>query len=300
MSWHTVLGPIERLPQPAALDDWFCEVQADGGGDPFELAVRGGRQAATPGLAFLVGYQAALRRLWPSAPAGIGALCATEQRKLRPADMQTRLDRLTLTGSKDFVIAGSAAAWLLVPARDEAPGEPARLSLCVVGCGDRGVTIEDMPPLPLVPDIVHGRLRLERVPCQRLAGDGWDDYVKPFRTLEDLYVLVAMVSWLYGIALECAWPQALQLRLIGLLAAAAEVSRLPPADLSTQLLLAALDAQWAATLPALDTALDEGPGHWAELWQRDRGILQLARQAQAKRLDKAAAAFALTPQCDRD
>ena len=82
-------------------------------------------------------------------------------------------------------------------------------------------------------------------------------------------------------------------------AAAAEVSRLPPADLSTQLLLAALDAQWAATLPALDTALDEGPGHWAKLWQRDRGILQLARQAQAKRLDKAAA-FALTPQRDRD
>ena len=111
MSWHTVLGPIERLPRPAALDDWFGEVQANGGGDPFELAVRGGRQAATPGRAFLVGYQAAVRRLWPSAPAGIGALCATEQRKLRPADMQTRLDRLTLTGSKDFVIAGSAAAW---------------------------------------------------------------------------------------------------------------------------------------------------------------------------------------------
>ncbi|MCQ4319943.1 hypothetical protein [Stutzerimonas stutzeri] len=63
------------------------------------------------------------------------------------------------------------------------------------------MTIEDMPPLPLVPDSVHGRLRLQRGPCQRLAGDGWDDYVKPFRTLEDLYVLVAMVSWLYGIAL---------------------------------------------------------------------------------------------------
>ncbi len=40
---------------------------------PFELAVLGGRAMATPGLAFLVGYQAALRVLWPSAPPSLGA-----------------------------------------------------------------------------------------------------------------------------------------------------------------------------------------------------------------------------------
>jgi len=300
MSWDTLLGPMERLPQPVELDQWFGELQSCAGSEPFDLAVRGGRLAATPGLAFLAGYQAALRQLWPSAPAGIGALCATEQRKLRPADMRTRLDALMLTGCKDFVIAGSAAAWLLIPARDEAPGEAPRLSLCVVACDAQGVTIEDRPPLPLVPDIVHGRLHLERAYCQRLEGDGWSDYVRPFRTLEDLYVLVALVSWLYGIASECAWPQALQLRLIGLLAGAAEVSRRPPAEVSTHLLLAALDAQWNATVPALDAAMNDGPAYWTELWQRDRGILQLAREAQARRLEKAAAAFALTPQHDLD
>lgn len=299
MSWDSLLGPMQRLPQPEALGEWFGAVLSCGRSEPFELAVRGGRLAATPGLAFLAGYQAALRQLVPSAPVGIGALCATEQRRLRPADMQTRLDALTLTGGKDFVIAGSAAAWLLIPARDEAPGEAPRLSLCIVECDARGVTVENMPALPLVPDIVHGRLRLERAPCQRLAGDGWHDYVKPFRTCEDLYVLVALVSWLYGVASECAWPQALQLRLIGLLAGAAEISRLPATEVSTHLLLAALDAQWTATAPALDASLNDGPAHWAELWQRDRSILQLARQAQTKRLDKAAAAFALTPRAMR-
>lgn len=294
MRWNEWLGPMQRLPLPTALDDWFANVSGDSI-EPFELVLRGGRLAATPGLAFLAGYQAALRRLWPAAPAGIGALCTTEQHGLRPDDVRTRLEGLILNGRKGFVIAGSAAAWLLVSARDEGLGECSRLSLCVVSSDAPGVTIEDGPPLTMVPDIPHGRLLLQGASCQKLAGDGWHDYVKPFRTLEDLHVLAALVSWLHGVGLECAWPQTLQLRLIGLLTAAAEVSRLSPGDVSTHLLLAALDAQWIATLPSVDEALEQGPSHWALLWRRDRAILDLARHARAKRQANAAAAFTLTP-----
>jgi hypothetical protein len=295
MSWHELLGPLRRLPEPAALDDWFAELLSRCAGGSFELAVLGGRLAVTPGLAFLAGYQAALRRLWPAAPEGLGALCATENRALRPADMQTRLDELTVTGSKDFVTAGNAAAWLLVPARDEAPGDSPRLSLCVVGAGERGVVIEEGPRLPLVPDIAHGRLRLERAPCHRLAGDGWDDYVKPFRTLEDMYVLASLTSWLYGVGLECDWPQRLQLLLLGILGGAAEVSRLPPAEAATHLLLASLNQQFETLAQQLDTALSSSPDPWMQLWQRDRGVLQLARSARATRQARAAAVFGLTP-----
>ncbi|AHL74491.1 acyl-CoA dehydrogenase [Stutzerimonas stutzeri] len=299
MFWHELLVPLQRLPPPAALDDWFADLQSRGANGPFELAVLGGRLAATPGLAFLAGYQAALRRLWPAAPEGLGALCATENRSLRPADMLTRLDELLLTGCKDFVTAGSAATWLLVPARDEAPGEPPRLSLCVVGCGERGVIVEARPPLPLLVDIPHGRLRLEGAACRRLAGDGWDDYVKPFRTLEDLHVLAALVSWLYGLSLECGWPQRLQLQLLGLLAGAAEVSRLSPAESATHLLLASLNLQFAGLADEVEAALALGPRQWLDLWQRDRGVLQLARGAQAKRLAQAAKGFGLTPEGDQ-
>ena len=62
MSWHALLGPLHRLPPRLALDDWFAELRARCEGGVFELAVLGGRVAATPGLAFLAGYQAALRR----------------------------------------------------------------------------------------------------------------------------------------------------------------------------------------------------------------------------------------------
>ena len=45
----------------------------------------------------------------------------------------------------------------------------------------------------------------------RFTPDGWDAYVKPFRTLEDVYVLSAMTAWLYGVGQDSDWPQALQL-----------------------------------------------------------------------------------------
>lgn len=292
MDWSWFLAPVERLPEPAELDGWFAQAQARCiGCDTLTSAMRGGRLAATPGLAFLAGYQAALRRLWPSAPPGLGALCATEQRSLRPADMQTRFTEGGISGAKDYVTAGPAAGWLLVAARDEAPGHSPRLSLYLVETGAAGVTLEPGAPLSLVPDIPHARLRLDHAPAKVLEGDCWDDFIKPFRTLEDLHVLAALVSWLHGLALECRWPQELQLRLLGLLPAAAEVATLSPSAPATYLLLAGIQAQFEALQPRLDAALASGPPHWARLWQRDRRILDLARAAQARRLAQAVAAF---------
>lgn len=139
MSWQRLLGPLDRLPTEGSLEDWHAAAlaRADGLGT-LERAVLGGRLAASPGLAFLAGYQAALRALWPAAPEGLGALCVTEKRSVRPADLQTRLEGLVLHGQKDFVTAGDSASWWLVAARDEAPGQPPRLSMTVVLAGAPG------------------------------------------------------------------------------------------------------------------------------------------------------------------
>lgn len=101
MSWQRLLGPLDRLPTEGSLEDWHAAAlaRADGLGT-LERAVLGGRLAASPGLAFLAGYQAALRALWPAAPEGLGALCVTEKRSVRPADLQTRLEGLVLHGQR--------------------------------------------------------------------------------------------------------------------------------------------------------------------------------------------------------
>ncbi|MEG2793769.1 MAG: acyl-CoA dehydrogenase [Pseudomonas sp.] len=290
MPWPDLLQSRERLPAVADLaEDFATLLQQLGNVTPFELAVAGGRRMATPGLAFLVGYQAALRMLWPSAPLSLGALCATEQRSLRPSDMQTRLTDLRLSGAKDFVTAGDAADWLLIAARSEEAGATPRLSLAVVYPGEPGVTVEKLPALPLMPDISHGRLHLDGALCELLAGDGWDAYVKPFRTLEDVYVLSAMTAWLYGVGQDSDWPQTLQLRLLALLAGCAEMSRQPPNNPAGHVLLGGLFAQFDALKTEIDQALSEGDPEWAQMWQRDQAVMQLASGARAKRLVKALA-----------
>lgn len=295
MAWLQRLNDPLRQPLAASLGQTYAaQLERLGTVAPFELAVLGGRAMATPGLAFLIGYQAALRVLWPSAPAALGALCATERRSVRPADMHSRLEGLRVTGRKDFVTAGLEAEWLLVAARCEAAGESAQLKLAVVYPGEPGVTLEALPTLPLMPEVGHARLTLQHAACELLAGDGWDAYVKPFRSLEDLYVLSALVAWLYGVGQECAWPQALQLRLLGLLGGCAEGSRQCADSVGCHLLLGGLFAQFNALRGELDQALAAGPEQWAQLWQRDQGVLALATAARDKRLAKAWATVGLS------
>jgi len=291
MSW------LERLDRPCVQqpllenlgDTWASLLERLGPVSPFELAVLGGQAMPTPGLAFLAGYQAALRVLWPSAPHSLGALCASERRSVRPADMAMRLDlqALRLEGSKDFVTCGPDADWLLVAARSEAQGEAPQLSLAVVYPGEPGVRLEPLPALPLMPEIGHARLHLQQAMCERLAGDGWDAYVKPFRSLEDLYVLSALCAWLYGIGRGNGWPQGLMLRLLALLAGCAEGSRQSAEASASHLLLGGLFAQFGELRDEINKALADTEGEWAELWMRDQGILEIASAARAKRLAKA-------------
>ncbi|MCP8467729.1 acyl-CoA dehydrogenase [Pseudomonas sp. ZM23] len=296
MPWKCLLGPQDRLPAEAALDDWYAELlERAGHASSFELAVLGGRLAATPGRAFLAGYQAALRALWPAAPLSLGAFCVTEKKSVRPADLQTRLEGLALHGRKDFATAAESAAWWLVAARDEEPGEPPRLAMTVVLAGTPGATLEKLSPLPLLPDIPHARLVLDGAHCERLPGDGWETYSKPFRTLEDAHVLASICAWLYGLAIELHWSGELALRLIGVLAGCAEVSRHPASQAEAHLLLAGVFAQFESLSAALEAAFAGADPLLAAAWQRDRGVLAIAGAARAKRLEKAKAVLGLDP-----
>jgi hypothetical protein len=291
MHWQALLGVQARLAT-GPVDEWYSALlgvlQSP---SPVQIAIMGGRLAATPGLAFLAGYQAALRALWPAAPWSLGALCVTEQRSTRPADLSTRLSGLQLDGSKDFVTAAEHAEWLLVAARVEPAGSAVQLALAVVHRGAPGVQIETLAALALMPDISHGRLTLQAAPCERLPGDGWADYCKPFRTLEDNHVLAALCAWLYGVGQDCAWPQPLQLRLLGVLGGCAEMARQCPSSAAGHVLLAGLFAQFDGLRGELEAALAAGPSHWQQLWQRDQGLLSIAKGARQIRLDKALASL---------
>lgn len=295
MLWSTLLGPLPRLAHTQA-GPWFAELSEHATqASSCELAMLGGRLAATPGLAFLAGYQAALRALVPLAPQGIGAFCVTEQRSNKPADIHTRLVDGQITGHKDFVIAGSAAQWLIVLARNDLAEQAPCLSAVLVSTDNPNITLQTGPALAMLPDISHGSVQFRQVHCQVLSGDGWDDYSKPFRSLEDGHVLAALCAWLYGQSLLDQWPQELQLQLIAVLAGLKETLAQPNKDVTSHLLLAAQLAQFSGLQTQVNHALSTHSSQsTAQAWKRDKAILTIASSARARRLALALDALDLT------
>jgi len=96
------------------------------------------------------------------------------------------------------------------------------------------------------------------------------------------------------VGLQYQWPQGLVLRLLAVLTGGAELDRQSPHDPAAHVLLGALIEQFHALRPELDSALETTAGPWADLWRRDKGVLGLARNAQALRLQKAMRAFGIS------
>jgi hypothetical protein len=154
-----------------------------------------------------------------------------------------------------------------------------------------GVTLE-LSSAAFVPEIAHARVTLDGAPGEVLPGDGYADYVKPFRTVEDIHVHAALVGYWFGVVRSHRFAHALAERLAmtaaALVALGAEDARAPATHVALGGVLAAsaeqvaeLEAEWAG-------APDE---EW-QRWQRDRAILRVASKARGERLARAWEALA--------
>jgi len=200
---------------------------------------------------------------------------------------------------------------LLVAAR-LAPDTGPRPSLRVVRvpATTPGVAIEAMPPTRFVPEVPHARVRLHDVSVGAdavLDGDGYERYVKPFRTREDTHIDAALLGYLLREARARGWPTGWRERALACLAALMTVSELDAADPATHVTLAGVlagaralfeeagalfaagaDAKAeAAANTAAGTAMRAAPDEAAARWARDAALLQVASGARAQRLVRA-------------
>jgi acyl-CoA dehydrogenase len=266
--------------------------------DPMALAIAGGFAADRIGWAFASGYQAALRALVPELPAdSVAAFCVTEAGGNRPQDIHTALERdgeagWRLTGSKRWTTLGPQGALFLVAARDaSATGERPAIKLVRVPSNAPGLRIEPMPPTRFVPEVPHAQLHFEGVALAAgalLPGDGYGNYVKPFRTVEDLHVTAAQLGYTLREARRFAWPQDWIERALAALEALRAIAREDPASPATHLAL-------AGTLALVGALLGEADAHWAQApdaasrarWERDRPLGSVAGKARALRRERA-------------
>jgi alkylation response protein AidB-like acyl-CoA dehydrogenase len=293
---------IEASDPVAFLDAALAD--ADGGASPALRALAAGARADRLGYAFVAGYSAALVTLagdriaskgrWPRA-----CVAATEGGGAHPRAIATTVtpdgDGFRLEGAKDWVTLGREAELAIVIAKEgEAEGRPV-LRAVALPTSRAGVTLEATPPPPFVPEIGHARLVLGGVrveAAEMLPGDGYADWLKPFRTIEDLHVQAALVGYLAG-----AWrrgagaPRALA----ELVAIAIVVVDLAGEDAKSPALHVAVEG----VLQLTRAWLERNASMWErvspaekERWERDRALLGVAGRARGERFARALARLA--------
>lgn len=169
--------------------------------DALQAAFYSGLQAATPGMAFLFGYQCAIRRLDPKCSADtLAAFVVSESGVKSPRDMQAALSKteqgLQLDGQKSHV--------MLMPDLLDVLYLVVKQGETLVGiqlpAGSDGIAITKQLQIPFVSDIPHAAISLQRVAVTDdalMAEDGHGQWNKPFRYWEDMHVAAAMLAWMY-------------------------------------------------------------------------------------------------------
>lgn len=265
--------------------------------DPIHQAIVGGFVADRVGWAFASGYQAALRALFADAPGDrLCALCVTETDGNSPKAIKSSLKKngagWVLNGSKRWTTLGPEGALFFVAARDEAASaaRPA-IRLVKVSSDSQGLKIEAMPPTKFVPEVPHARLQFENLAVSEadlMPGDGYDEYVKPFRTVEDIHVQAAVLAYLMREGQRLSWPQDWLERLSALLAALGKLSDMPYSHAETHIALAGALAIGAGLIGETEAFWLKSAADPAALrWQRDKELLRVAGQARELRTQRA-------------
>ncbi|HFE46573.1 MAG TPA: acyl-CoA dehydrogenase family protein, partial [Nannocystis exedens] len=197
-----------------------------------------------------------------------------------------------LDGEKRWSTLGGFAEELLVVARLPAPAGTERSRLCVIRmpASRPGVQLREMPATAFIPEVPHAAATFESVHVaakECLAGDGYERYLKPFRTVEDCFVHSAMLAWLIRVGRHGGWPNEHVEGLAAALAGFWALSFADPSSAAVHRTLGGLLVQVHRLIDASEefcSALDPETRH---RWSRDRPLFSVAAHARARRLDAA-------------
>ena len=297
----TCLRAPTAVPDRASVAAWWPRWRdgAARAATPAAQALLGGFDADRVGWAFASGYQAALRALQPDLPPdAVAAFCVTEDAGNRPRDIRTRFvpqagATVAISGAKRWTTLGPDSSVLLIVGALPPQGSDARPQLKVarVAAGTPGLQLLPMPETRFVSEVPHARVQLDGVvvaAAALLPGDGYERYVKPFRSIEDIHVTLAVLGYLLREARQRRWPTGFAERLCAALLTLAALSDAAADAPATHVALAGALAQAHALY-------DEAGSLWAaagadpaaQRWQRDAALFAVASSARGLRAARA-------------
>lgn len=257
---------------------------------PIDRAIDAGAHADRLAWAFAGGYAEAACALFAAPRERLACLAATEEGGAHPRAIQTRLDGLRLSGSKRWVTGGAQAELMYVVAKAGEQGGRPLLRVVRVDARAPGVALGPSAPAPFLPEIEHASVTFTDVavaPLDVLDGDGYDHYLKPFRTTEDIHVIAAVVAWVAAVGARARFPEALLSSACAALGTARTLAESDPRAPETHVALGGFLAEVEALLARAEPCWDGAPEPVRACWRRDRAVLAVASKARAARLEKA-------------
>lgn len=266
---------------------------------PIDRAITGALAVDRVAWAFAGGYVAALQQLVPSMPRdAYGSLAATEEGGAHPRAIQTTLEDGRLRGHKRWVTMPNGASGIFfvvarTPGLDPA-GRP-RLVLVRVKADAPGARVT-ASSAEIVPEIQHGTLDLDVAVAASdvLPGDGYADYLKPFRTVEDLHVHGAIAALALALAHRADAPHEPRERLLAVLPTIRALALGDPRLPALHLALAGVLAIVEEAVHALEPSFERLDAPTFEAWKRDRALFSVAAKARAARREAAWASGRVT------
>ena len=291
-----LLSPSIPAPCDSVVEHWRRHVAGTSELErTIDQAIVGGVIADRPAYAFASGYEAALHALVPSlGRATLASLCVTEEGGGHPRAIHAKLEGGRLEGGKRWSTMAPVADVLFIAASAGQDGDKKLLRLVRVERGRAGVTIEPMPDTQFVPEVPHARVTLKNVAVDDadvLPGDGWEGYVKAFRTVEDLHVTAALTAHVFQAAVRYGFPDDLRARLWATLALLRSLAGESPRDPAAHIALAGALSDVRRLLDDAKPAWARVPAEIRERWERDRAIMSVAEAVRAKRTEIAWAAM---------
>lgn len=299
---RVLTNPIDRTPI-ASLAEWRARFDPGVAGvaSTADRALLAGFLADRLAYAFAGGYAAALQslvrgKLDAERAARVGSLCITEEGGGHPRAVKTTLralgdGRRALSGRKQWATAAPAADQLLVAASIGADAEGRnRLALVCVDASAPGVTLERMPDPPFAPELPHAVVRLADVvvsDADVLPGDGYEAYVKPFRTVEDAHVFLALVGQIVRATRAYDGPREVVELAIATALALRSVTEMDPSAPATHVALAGALDLGRRLLAESASVWGAAPDDVRSRWERDRALTMVAERARSERRARA-------------
>ncbi len=191
-----------------------------------------------------------------------------------------------LSGRKDFVtLAGEADTLFVAVTEGESQGR-SNIKMVMVKVSTPGVDVVLHPPLSFVPNVSHGSVTFDSVVVNAgdiFSGDGYSEYVKPFRWFEDINVFTSVAAYLFKLTLAYDWKVEARVEIISILISLSYLQKIDAGDSIAHIVMSDLVKRLERWLECYDKEWEKVPEAVSNEWSRDKLLLKIASSARKVR-----------------